>query len=104
MLDSICGLSFRLIESSRSSYTLKQNSPNPFNPTTTIEFTLGLDGATQLEVMDGSGRRVALLVDQELAAGGYTISWDAGKMASGLYYYRLRSGNWSQTGRMLLLR
>jgi hypothetical protein len=103
-LDSICGLSFRLIESSPSGYALKQNAPNPFNPVTEIEFTLGLDGATRLEVLNAAGARVALLVDEYLQPGRYAARWDGSAMASGLYYYRLTSGAWSRTGRMVLVK
>jgi hypothetical protein len=103
-LDSICGLSFRLIESTGISYTLKQNNPNPFNPTTTIEFTLGLEGPTQLEVLDASGKRVGLLVDGVLGPGRYSLVWDGSSQPSGLYYCRLSSGTWSHTTRMFLVK
>jgi len=101
-LDSICGLNLRLIETSASNYALDQNRPNPFNPTTEISFSLGLDGPTVLEIYDATGRRVATLVDEPLNAGRYVVTWDASDQASGAYYYRLRSGTWSRTGTMTL--
>jgi hypothetical protein len=103
-LDSICGLSFRLIERSGSEYSLKQNSPNPFNPTTTIEFTLGLEGPTTLEVLDAGGGRVGLLIDELLGPGRYSVVWEGGERPSGLYYCRLRSGTWNRTMQMLLVK
>jgi hypothetical protein len=103
-LDSICGLSFRLIEASGESFILKQNSPNPFNPTTTIEFSLGLDRPTSLEVLDAAGRRAGLLVDALLAPGRYSVVWDGSSQPSGLYYCRLTSGTWSRTIRMFLVK
>jgi hypothetical protein len=101
-LDSICGLSFRLVEASNESYALRQNAPNPFNPTTTIEFGVGLDARTTLVVYDAQGRRVATLVDAYLQPGRYSVVWDASTFPSGLYYYRLVSNMFSQTNAMIL--
>jgi hypothetical protein len=101
-LDSICGMSLRLIELSTSSYALDGNRPNPFNPTTEISFSLGLDGPTSLVIYDGDGRDVAHLVDGYLAAGRYSIIWDAGSFPSGAYRYALRSGEWMRDGVMVL--
>jgi hypothetical protein len=102
VLDSVCGLSFRLVEASAEDYILKQNAPNPFNPSTTIEFGVGLDAQTTLVVYDAQGRRVATLVDTYLKPGRYSVVWDASSMPSGLYYYRLTSNMWSQTNTMIL--
>lgn len=103
-MDSICGMLTRLIEMSSSKYTLSQNSPNPFNPSTTIGFSLGLDGPTRLEVLNAAGERVALLVDANLQSGGFEVTWNAGELPSGIYYYRLTSGHWSQVNRMAIVR
>jgi hypothetical protein len=102
-LDSVCGLNFRLISAfGPASYALRQNSPNPFNPTTDIQFSVGLDGQTTLMVYDAKGSQVATLVDTYLQPGEYTVTWDASNMPSGLYYYRIVSGHWSQTQSMML--
>jgi len=101
-LDSLCGLRWRLIELSGVSYALEGNRPNPFNPVTEIEFTLGLDGETRLSVYDESGREVARLVDEYLGVGRYRVVWDASGYASGVYRYRLTSGPWSAAGEMVL--
>lgn len=103
-IDSICGLNLRLIELTTASYALDQNHPNPFNPLTDITFSLGLDGETRLEVLDGVGRRVALLLNERLAAGRYTVTWDAAQHPSGLYYYRLLSGDWTMTRGMMVVK
>jgi hypothetical protein len=103
-LDSICGLSYRLIEAGPDGYALRQNDPNPFNPTTEIGFSLGLDGPTRLEVLNVAGKRVALLIDEYMQPGKYRAAWDGASMPSGLYYYRLRSGAWSATGTMVLVK
>jgi hypothetical protein len=101
-LDSICGMSFRLVDASATTYKLKQNAPNPFNPTTTIQFAVGLDARTTLTIYDASGRRVATLVDAFLQPGEYSVQWDASAQPSGLYYYRLNSSMWSRTNTMIL--
>ncbi len=103
-IDSICGLSLRLIEGNAEGYALEPNRPNPFNPTTELEFSLGLDGATKLEIRDAGGRLTALLVDEMMEAGKYIVTWDAADQASGVYYYRLTSGTWSRTGSMTLVK
>lgn len=101
-IDSVCGLNLRLITGGPTAYVLEQNAPNPFNPTTEIRFSLGLDGATTLVIYDVSGREVATLVDQYLQPGEYHVTWDATGFPSGLYYCRLTSGVWSRTNRMVL--
>ncbi|MBX7216475.1 MAG: PKD domain-containing protein [Candidatus Kapabacteria bacterium] len=103
-IDSICGLNLRLIELTTADYALDQNRPNPFNPLTDITFSLGLDGPTRLEVLDGVGQRVALLLNERLAAGRYTVTWDATAHPSGLYYYRLTSGDWTMTRAMMVVK
>ncbi len=101
-IDSVCGLNQRLIVGGLAEYSLAQNNPNPFNPTTQLAFSLGLDGWTILTIHDAQGREVAKLVDQYLQPGEYSITWDASGHPSGLYYYRVSSGVWSKTGRMIL--
>jgi hypothetical protein len=88
---------------------LHPNEPNPFNPQTTIRFSLQSDGPTRLEVFDVAGRRVTTLVNASLGAGPHRVTWngtDAGgrAVASGVYLYRLESGDFEQTRRMLLLK
>jgi hypothetical protein len=101
-LDSICGLSFRLIDATAQQYALRQNAPNPFNPSTAIEFAIGLDGETTLEIFNATGHKVATLVRTYLRPGAYTVTWDASSAPSGLYYYRLTSGMWTRTNAMIL--
>jgi hypothetical protein len=101
---SICGLPFRLIESSGSNYTLDQNHPNPFNPSTEIDFSLGLAGQTTLEIIDMRGVCLVTLVNEYLQPGRHTVLWDASNQPSGLYSYRLHSGEWSASGTMVLMK
>ena len=68
---------------------LEQNYPNPFNPSTTIKFSLPQAGYATLKVYDVLGMEIASLVADDLSAGTYTVTWDAGDVASGVYFYRL---------------
>ncbi len=85
-----------------SSFELRQNYPNPFNPSTTIEFSLPKGQFVTVKVFDILGREVALLADEYRNAGSYSIRFDAGRLASGVYYYSIKSDNFSQTKKMVL--
>jgi len=87
-----------------SDYTLSQNYPNPFNPSTQISFSITKSGATALKVYDLMGREVSTLVNETLAAGAYTVKFDASKLASGTYVYVLTSGGMRLTNKMMLLK
>lgn len=92
-----------------ASLRLAQNSPNPFNPKTTIRFTLPAAGRATLSVFDVAGRQVAVPVDAELGAGDHEVVWDgrdaAGKpLGSGVYFYRLETDAGSATRKMLLVK
>jgi hypothetical protein len=85
-------------------FTLSQNYPNPFNPTTTISFSLPSKSFVTLKVFDALGREVSTLVSQELTAGNYSQQWNAGNLPSGMYFYRLQTGNYSETRKIVLLK
>ena len=85
-------------------YALEQNYPNPFNPSTTIKFSLKKAGKVELVVYNATGQKVATLVNKNMKAGLVEVKWDAGKMASGLYFYRLKSGNFTAVKKMLLIK
>ena len=87
-----------------SSYQLGQNYPNPFNPTTHIRFNIPETGNTKLTVFNIMGEAVANLVDGVVPAGGHTVSWNAANMPTGVYFYRMESGNFSQTRKLLLVK
>lgn len=92
-----------------SEYNLSQNYPNPFNPTTVIEFSLPHSGYATLEIYDVIGRRVTTLVDEYLNAGVKRVVWDGHdrtgqEVASGMYLYRLRAGDFVQTKKMVMLK
>lgn len=90
-------------------FMLKQNYPNPFNPQTSIRFDLARAGYTKLELFNVAGQKVAVLVDEHLSAGEHVASWDGHDIggnpaASGVYFYRLESGDLRATRKMVLLR
>jgi len=70
-------------------FQLFQNHPNPFNPSTTIQYDLSNSGEVSLSVYDVLGRQITTLVNERQSAGSYNINWDAGNLSSGIYFYRL---------------
>ncbi|MFA6540480.1 MAG: phospholipase D-like domain-containing protein [Bacteroidota bacterium] len=85
-----------------SAYSLSQNYPNPFNPATTIAFTLPYHGMVTLSIYDVLGREITSLVNGDLNAGSYSVQWNASSLSSGVYFYRLQSGNFVETKKLLL--
>ena len=98
------------------SFSLSQNYPNPFNPTTKIRYSIPLnlpDGKAGvkrersnvvLKIYDALGREVTTLVNEVKSPGNYEVSFDANKLASGIYYYRLKAGDFTETKKMILLK
>jgi Secretion system C-terminal sorting domain len=85
-------------------FYLGQNYPNPFNPTTRITFQIPDVEFVSLKVFDMLGHEVGTLVDEQRQPGAYTVSWDARNLASGMYFYRLNAGSFSQTKKLVVLR
>jgi hypothetical protein len=85
-------------------FTLKQNFPNPFNPTTTIDYTLPASSRVLLKVYDVLGREIRTLVDERQIAGDHSVKLDGSNLASGVYFYRLQAGTYAETRKLLLLR
>ena len=85
-------------------YSLGQNYPNPFNPTTTIEFALPQSNNVRLIVYDLLGRVVAELVNGELNAGYHKINFNASNLSSGIYFYSLKTGDFSSVKKLVLLK
>ncbi|GEM_PF-1424201 len=86
------------------SFALYQNYPNPFNPTTRFQFTLAESRLVSLKVYDVLGREIATLVHEKKNAGNYSLQWYAGSYPSGVYFYRIQAGSFSQTKKMVLLK
>jgi hypothetical protein len=87
-----------------TNFSLSQNYPNPFNPVTRISFNLPTRSFVLLKIFDVIGREVASIVSEELPAGTYSRQWNAAKMSSGIYFYRLQAGSFTQTKRLVLLK
>lgn len=87
-----------------SNYELGQNYPNPFNPSTSIRFALPAKSFVSLKVFNVIGQEVATLVNDELNAGAYSYNFDAKGLTSGIYFYKLTAGNFTETRKMNLLK
>ncbi|MBZ0203382.1 MAG: T9SS type A sorting domain-containing protein [Ignavibacteria bacterium] len=88
-------------------FELFQNYPNPFNPATKIRFDIPVGNGRDhsvLKIYDAIGREISALVNEELNPGTYEVSWDASNYPSGVYFYRLRSGNFTQTKKMVVIK
>lgn len=87
-----------------TAFELFQNYPNPFNPATKFRFSIPERGFVTLKIFDAFGQEVATLISEELRAGQYEKEWDASYLgiASGVYYYRVQAGNYSQTKKLIL--
>jgi hypothetical protein len=85
-------------------YRLLQNYPNPFNPSTIIPFFIPSLSFVSLKIFDCIGREVATLVHEELPVGNYSRYWNASNLPSGVYYYRLQSGSFTETKKFVLLK
>jgi hypothetical protein len=91
-----------------TNFVIEQNYPNPFNPTTTIKYSIparNVDGLTvKLKVYDLLGNELATLVNKKQKAGNYEVTFNAGKLSSGIYFYTLSSDNFTETRKMILLK
>jgi hypothetical protein len=86
-----------------SDYSIS-NYPNPFNPTTTINYQLPSDGIVTLKVYDVVGKEVATLVNAHRSAGTYSVEFNASGLPSGIYIYRLSANNFTESKKMLLMK
>ena len=85
-----------------AAFKLMQNYPNPFNPSTNIRFDLPFSGYLKLVVFDAIGREVSVLIDSRFEAGSYEVDFDGSSLTSGVYFYKLTSGEFSETKKMIL--
>ena len=87
-----------------STFEMKQNYPNPFNPSTNIQYAISSRQFVTLKVYDVLGKEIATLVNEEKATGKYAVNFNAGSLASGIYFYKLQAGDFVQTRKMILLK
>ncbi len=103
-IDGITGVESRRNPASPAAFELYQNYPNPFNPSTVITYQLPARIMVTLKVYDVLGRQVATLIAGRENAGNYSVTFDASGLSSGVYFYRLQAGSFSQTKKFLLLK
>jgi len=85
-------------------YSLLQNYPNPFNPSTYIKYQLAKSGFVSLKIYDILGNEVRTLVNETKNAGSYKVKFDGSDLSSGIYFYQLKAGEYSETKKMILLK
>ena len=87
-----------------AAFSVAQNSPNPFNPSTTINFSLARDGQVTVDVFNIAGQKVDTLVNDFMTTGSHSVIWDASGQAAGVYFYTVSSGDFTKTIKMTLLK
>jgi hypothetical protein len=85
-------------------YDLGQNFPNPFNPTTKIDFSIVKNGKVEINVFNMLGQQVATLADNYYQAGAHSVTWNAAGMANGVYFYNIKAGDFNMTKKMVLMK
>jgi hypothetical protein len=85
-------------------FSLNQNFPNPFNPTTMISFDIPFQTTVSLKIYNLIGQEVATIANENMPAGSYSKMWNALSMSGGVYYYRLQAGAYSETKKLVLLK
>lgn len=85
-------------------YSINQNFPNPFNPTTKVDFALPEKSFTKLTIYDSIGREIKTLIEKELEAGEYQVYFDGENLSSEIYYYKIQAGNWFKVKKMVLMK
>ena len=87
-----------------TSFSLSQNYPNPFNPSTVIKYQVPQDAFVNVSVFDILGNQVSTLVNENKAAGTYELKFDASNLTSGIYFYKIHTGSFTQTKKMILMK
>lgn len=85
-------------------YTLSQNYPNPFNPTTVISYSLPTASNIKLVVYNALGQTIKVLENRNKNAGNYSVNFDASKLPSGIYFYKLEAGQFTQVKKMMVIK
>jgi aminopeptidase N len=98
------GINGNGISSLPTKFSLYQNEPNPFNPTTKISYDIPKDSKVKLVIYDILGKEVSTLVNDNIKAGTYSVEWNATQFPSGVYFYRLIAGSFSEVKKMLLIK
>jgi hypothetical protein len=105
--DSITGTitsAVSVADAAPGEFAVAQNSPNPFNPTTTISFTLPEAGIASVEIYNVAGQKVDTIMNEFMDGGSHSVVWDASDFSAGVYFYTVKSGDFSRTIKMTLLK
>ena len=87
-----------------NTFSLKQNYPNPFNPLTTIEYNIPQNNFVRITIYNLRGEKIKTLVNKNKIAGNYSIVFDGNNFSSGIYFYRIEAGNYSNTKKLVLMK
>ena len=87
-----------------NSYLLEQNFPNPFNPTTTIKYSIPITNKVCLTLFNLLGEQLTTLVNEEKIAGNYSVKFNATNLPSGVYFYQLKAGEYTSVKKMILIK
>lgn len=101
---NVSGVKENLIDFNPNEYKLYTNYPNPFNPSTKIRYAIPQTSFTTLKVYSVTGKEVATLINEEKTPGVYEVNFDGAGLSSGIYFYKLHSGNFSDIKKMILLK
>ncbi len=101
---NVTGIDEELVGLRPETFTLYNNYPNPFNPSTKIRYAISQTAFTSLKVYSILGQEVAVLISEEKTPGVYEVNFDSAKLTSGTYLYKLESGKFSQTKKMIVLK
>ncbi|MBT8382170.1 MAG: T9SS type A sorting domain-containing protein, partial [Ignavibacteria bacterium] len=104
ILDDLLLVTNSEILSTPSEFKLEQNYPNPFNPSTTIKYSISTKSFVTLKIFNILGKEMTTIVNKELDAGSYEVEFDAATLNSGVYFYKLEAGSFSETKKMLLMK
>jgi hypothetical protein len=85
-------------------FSLSQNYPNPFNPETTFRFSIPERSFVKLRVFNSAGMEIESLLEKELSPAVYEVNWNAAKYPSGVYFYRIETGSFTETKKMMLVK
>jgi hypothetical protein len=96
--------SIKVKEQIPTHFSVSQNYPNPFNPMTTINYAIPKTSHVSIKIYNAIGEEVERLVDKIQSAGNYTVIFIGKNLSSGVYYYQLQAGNFSQTKKMILMK
>lgn len=100
----ITGVSENTISGIPNDFMLSQNYPNPFNPSTKINFSIPNSSNVVLKIYNELGAEVASLVEGYRNAGSYEVNFDASGLSSGIYFYKIQTGSFSETKKMMLIK